>query len=161
MRHRCEIHVERSVRVLLKRAGEIPARRKQGIDLEAGSGAIPAAQARGFADMTPEHMRDIFAEELERCGEPGLARMVRSGYDNSNGGALVFWLSRAARAAMARVADEAVEEFTHDAKVAKAIAGKRTEDVDFESVEEAEAETVPLSADVPITITERTPSDHV
>lgn len=53
--------------------------------------------------MNVERMRVIFAEELERYGEPGFARLVRSGWDNSHGGA-------AALAAMQRVHEETVSE---------------------------------------------------
>jgi hypothetical protein len=49
--------------------------------------------------MNQQRLRDIFAEELEKNGEIGLARMVRLGYDNSMGGI-------AAMRALRRVADE-------------------------------------------------------
>lgn len=45
-----------------------------------------------------QELRDIFAEELEREGEKGLAEAVRKGFDNSHGGA-------AAMRALARVAE--------------------------------------------------------
>lgn len=49
-----------------------------------------------------DRMRSIFAEELERFGERGLADAVRAGRDNSHGGA-------AALAAMKRAVEEAVD----------------------------------------------------
>ena len=51
-----------------------------------------------MADLTDADLRRIFAEELEREGEPGLARYVRAGSDTSRGGL-------AAVAALKRVRD--------------------------------------------------------
>ena len=33
-----------------------------------------------------QHIRNIFAEELEKVGETNLATMIRNGTDNSHGG---------------------------------------------------------------------------
>lgn len=48
--------------------------------------------------MEMQELRDIFAEELERNGETGLASMVRGGHDNSGGGtAAIAAMQRALR----------------------------------------------------------------
>lgn len=48
--------------------------------------------------MELQELRDIFAEELERRGETGLARMVKAGTDNSHGGtAAIEAMQRALR----------------------------------------------------------------